>query len=165
MAAADSYLDDIGTVITNGPAAATVAAAIAAAGPINDYVGNSYSLQLHLREAKVQLTLVKSVTDSGDTANLALINKLLAALNGTATPSTVLLTDIQSVIDTAPGAATTAAAIAAAGPIMDYFGMLNSIKLHLQEAYTIAKLLHSVTDNSTDSANKTLLADMLTGLA
>jgi len=164
MSASTSIFVDLGTVITNGPNAATQAKALISNGPINDYLGNLQSVKLHLQEVAVMVGLVKSVTASGDTANLALLNKLLAALNGTSTPSSLLITDISTVITNGPNATTTANASAPAGPIMDYLGMCASIKLHLQEVRNLFALLISVTD-STDSANLTLLTSLQTGIA
>lgn len=160
-----NILGDIGTVITNGPAAASVALAIAAAGPINDYVGNCKLAKLKLQEASVQVSAVKVVTDAGDSANLTLLNKVLALLNGTSTPSTAAITDLTLVYIMGPGAASLALANAAAGPIMDYLGNVKGAMLKLQEAYKLIELLISVTDTGTDSTNKGLLQGINTALA
>lgn len=73
MAASTTLLTDAQTMITNGPTANTVAAAQAAAGPIQDYVGNLYLLQVKYKECKKLLTDIKAATDAGD-GNLTTIN-------------------------------------------------------------------------------------------
>ncbi len=156
MSASTNLLADAQTVITNGPNAATVALAIAQAGPIADYVGISKLVLLKLQEAKILLTAINSITASGDTANKALIVGVLAVLSGLGSPATTVLADLASVITTGPGATTIASASAQAGPIMDYLGNLKLALLKFQEVRLQCLLLVSITDAS-DSANKTLL--------
>lgn len=165
MAASSNLIGNMTTVTTNGPAAATLAAAIAAAGPIMDYQGNCQLALLKLKEAVINIARIKTVTNAADTANLALINKLLAALNGTSTPSTTLLADIASVIATGPGAATIAAANAAAGPLMDYNGCLVLAQLTLKEVLALLTVVYSITNAGTDATNRGLIADIITALS
>src|SRR5580692_3014153 len=70
--------------------------------------------------------------------------------------STNLIGDISTVITNGPNAASTAKAIAASGPILDYPGMTLSLKLTFQEAQVLLARLITDTD-STDSANLALL--------
>lgn len=162
MAASSAYLTDIATVIATGPTAATVVKANAAAGPIMDYPGNCKLVQLHLQECLVQLTALHGVTDAADSANKTLLSNLIDVLDGAGTPSTTLLTDIASVISTGPGALTTAACIAAAGPIMDYLGNCKLVQLRLQETLNLITLILAVTDSG-DGSKATIqtLADGL----
>jgi hypothetical protein len=166
MSASSALLTDVTTVITNGPSATTKANSIAAAGPINDYVGNTKGLLLKLQEASVLAKLLVTDTDSsGDSTNLALINGVVAALNGTGSPSTTLIADMKTVIASGPQGTTNAKAIAAAGPIMDYVGNSTGVLLKLQEANVLATMLGTVTASGDDSTNKTLLANVLLALA
>lgn len=72
---------DMTTVITAGPSVLSQTAANAAAGPIQDYVGNSRLVRRKLEEAFVLLTALKVNTNgSDDSSNLTLINNLLLAL-------------------------------------------------------------------------------------
>ncbi len=163
MSASATVIANTKTVISNGPNAATLAKAIAAAGPIQDYLGNVNGLLLRFASVATQLAALKSVTDSGDSANLALINKLLAAMNGTSTPSTTYIADATTVFTNGPGATTKANAIAAAGPIMDYLGNVALVITKLQEAAVLLDAIIAVTD-STDSTNLTLLNSIDAGL-
>jgi hypothetical protein len=70
----------MGTVITNGPSAATAANAIAAAGPIMDYVGMSHATRRKLQECKVLLNSIDTDTDSTDSSNKTLVANLKLAL-------------------------------------------------------------------------------------
>ena len=163
-------IGDIGTVLTNGPNAATTAKASAAAGPIMDYIGNCKLVQLKLQEC-VELIGLSGVpkgivtdTDAGtDSTNLALLTAVSNLLTGGGAPSSTAVTAMKSVLTNGPAAATTAKASAAAGPIMDYIGNCNLVLLKLQEVYEllspspyVPKTLIYVTD-STDSVNLALL--------
>lgn len=165
MPKSTALLTDLGTVITNGPSATTQANAIAAAGPIQDYIGMCYLLKGKFQEAAVLLTQVKGVIDSGDTI-LTQVNALLAVINGTSNPSTAALTDIATCVNTGPDANSKALAIAAAGPITDIVGCLASVQKALQYALQMLKpgnsagSLWSITASSDDSSNKTLLANI-----
>lgn len=165
MPASTAMITDITSVITNGPAAVTLANCIAAAGPIMDYRAQTNSTLLRFDRLVTLLNQIKTDTASGDTANLALINKALAALQGTSTPSTTIITDMRSVYTTGPGATTIANSIAAAGPIMDYLGNVNITILALIEAKVILTALLSVTDSGTDSTNRTLISNLLITLS
>ncbi len=168
MAKSTAMLTDIGTVITNGPGATTLATVNAAAGPLMDYLGNCNLVKTKLQEAEVQLAAIKTDTDSTDSTNLTLINGLLAVINGTGSPSTAVLTDINSVISNGPNAATLAKAIIAAGPILDYPGMTHSVRRKVQEimvllgGYTNDPVggIYSVTASG-DTANKALLLTLV----
>lgn len=74
MVASTQVITDSGTVISNGPTAATAAASIAAAGPINDYIGNCKLLQEKFYEAKQLLALIISATDAADPSLATLQN-------------------------------------------------------------------------------------------
>jgi len=84
--------------------------------------------------------------------------------------STTLITNLNTVITNGPNAATTAKAIAQAGPIEDYPGMVQSVLLNLEEAKD--KLggiggtggLIGLTD-ATDAANLALLQNILLSLS
>jgi hypothetical protein len=165
MAASSSILANLATVISNGPSTTTLASCMAAAGPIMDYKGNCAVALLTFKEITAQLGQIKTVTDSTDATNLGLINKLIAVMNGTQTPSTTYITDITSVITNGPNAATIAKAIAAAGPITDYVGMCYSVRTKLRQMNNLLTLMGTVTSASDDSTNKGLLADIVTGLA
>lgn len=157
MSASTSILADLTTAQTSGPGTVTKAAVLAAAGPIGDYVGNLGLAQLKLKEAASLLTTLKQATDSGDTANLALINGVLAVINGTSTPATTAVTDLGTLITNGPSAPTAAKAIAAAGPIIDYKGCLQLVQLKLKEAWLQLHQLAGVTDQSGDAANYALI--------
>lgn len=79
MAASTTLITDANTMIANGPSAATAAKAIAAAGPIQDYVGNQYLYLRKLQECNYLLNQMKNATDSGD-GNLTTINNALLTL-------------------------------------------------------------------------------------
>src|SRR5678815_4804584 len=120
MSASTQILADIQTVITSGPSTLTKAACIAAAGPILDYQGNSKLALLRFQEADLLLNAVEGVTDpTDDTANLALIDGVIAALEGTGSPSTTLIADLNTVLTNGVSGATQANAIDPAGQIMD----------------------------------------------
>ena len=74
MANSTTIITDLGTVITNGPSSVTTANAIAAAGPIQDYLGNVKLLQLKAQEMAVLIVSVLAVTDAGtDSTNRNLL--------------------------------------------------------------------------------------------
>lgn len=68
-----------------------------------------------------------------------------------------LITDTKSLINNGPSTATTANAIAQAGPIMDYVGSSKQLLLKLNEALTLATLIINDTDATSDGTNLTLL--------
>lgn len=76
--------------------------------------------------------------------------------------STTLLTDMATIVALTPTAASTAAAIAAAGPIMDLPGNLKLAQAKLQEA----KLLLVACDVDVDSGDpiQTTLTNVLAAL-
>lgn len=78
--------------------------------------------------------------------------------------STTLITDMATAISTGPSAASTAKAIAAAGPIVDLPGALKTVKLKLQEANV---LLTQVIASDIDAGDgiKTGLQGVLDSLA
>lgn len=73
-------ITDTNSVITNGPNAATQADSIAAAGPIQDYVGNTKQLLLKLQEAKALAVLIIQGTDATDGTNLGLLQGITGSL-------------------------------------------------------------------------------------
>lgn len=81
MAPSTQLITDIGTVISNGPSTATQAASIAAAGPIQDYIGNTKQMLLKLQEAKQLAVLIISDTDAAsDATNLGLLQGITGSL-------------------------------------------------------------------------------------
>lgn len=70
--------------------------------------------------------------------------------------STNLIGDITAVITTGPTSLTTAKAIAATGPVMDYPGNCRLVLLKFEEAVTLLARVITDTD-STDSVNLALL--------
>lgn len=160
MPKSTAMLTDIGSVITTGPATATTANAISPTGPVTDYPGVCKLVQLALQEASVMLNKVKTVTDGSD-PNLTPINKLIAVINGTASPSTAVLTDCTTLVTTAPTAASVVLANAANGPIQDSVGMLYAIQNRFQEMKSQLTALYGLTDSGTDSSNRTLLNNLV----
>lgn len=74
-------ITDMTTVSTNGPSTVTAANAIAAAGPIEDYVGNVKQCILKFQEVKTLATLLINNTDpTSDSANLALLVGITGSL-------------------------------------------------------------------------------------
>jgi hypothetical protein len=163
MPASTTLIVNLGTVITNGPGTLTKAACTAAAGPIGDYLGNCGLALLKLQEAEVLLKLIESVSDGSDTSK-ASITAVYHALAGLGGPDDTLLTTMAVVIAAGPTAASLILATTAAGPIMDYSGNCKLALLKLQEAYNLIYSLHAVT-NAADSANLTLLANLLLALS
>lgn len=171
MAKSTALITDITSVITNGPAGTTPAKSIAAAGPIMDYPGNCSLILTYFQETAFLLGKVAGVTDAGDTANLALINGVIALLNGTSSPSTQALTDMTTLFTSVlpggtpqPGAATIANCIAAAGPIMDYVGNISISRKNLEGASVLLTYIRTDTDSSGDSTNSALIAKLLNAL-
>jgi hypothetical protein len=73
--------------------------------------------------------------------------------------STAVITDATTVATNGPNAATTAKSIAAAGPIIDYPGMVQNVILDFSNLKDRVAALILATD-STDSANLTLLQNI-----
>lgn len=156
MSASTNLLGDIGTVITNGPDSTTKANAIAAAGPIQDPAGNAALVKAHFQEAVNLLTLVDTVTDGSD-GNKALVEGVIALLNGTASPSTAAITDLATAYAAGSTAASKALAIAAAGPIQDALGNISVARKKLQAASVLITAMVAVWHAGSD---KTLLSNM-----
>ncbi len=163
MAKSTTLIVNMTTVVTNGPNDATKALALAAAGIIMDYPANTKSCLLKLQETTVLLAQVITDTDSGDSANLALLAGVQACLLGTSAPSTQLVTDLATVVTNGPTAATVALATRAAGPIMGYPDNVRTCKLKLQEVYSLLTPIITDTDSS-DSANLSLLHNIQNAL-
>lgn len=163
MSASTNLIGDMGTVVTNGPNAATLALAIAAAGPIMDYQANNRLIKLKLQEADGQLTLLLGVIDSGDGIKAGL-TAVEHALTGLSAPSSTLITDMKTAITTGPSATTVTNSNLAAGPLTDFIGMMKSALVHLQEALVLIGLVITDTDSS-DSSNLTLLQNVQTALS
>src|SRR5689334_4452476 len=157
--ASTNAISELGTIITNGAAAASVTKALAAAGPITDYVGMVNLALLTTKEISVLANQLKSATDSTDSANLALINGIIAWANGTSNPATTAIADATTVITNGPNAATQAKAIAAAGPIMDYVGNSQLLLLKIKELKVKLTQIKAVTDSG--DANLTAINAML----
>jgi hypothetical protein len=79
-----------------------------------------------------------------------------AALKGTSSPSTQLITDTTTVYTTGPNSASAAKAIAQAGPIGDYVGNVHGVRLKLREALVVLNRLIA----GTDSADSTSLGHL-----
>jgi hypothetical protein len=155
-----NLIGDTKSVISNGPNSTTQANAIAAAGPIMDYPGNVNLMLTKFQECNNILTRVKQDTDASDSTNLTLINKVLALLNGTSTPSTTALADLQTVYNNGPNATSQADAIAAAGPILDYPGMVKQARRVLEEVKELIGYI--ITDTAAgDTTNLGLLNGIL----
>jgi len=166
MSASTNMIGDQTTVITNGPAAATIAAAIAAAGPINDYVGNCKNALVAMQGIAVHAAMLAGVTASGDdSTNKGLLNGIVALFKGTASPSTQATTDLKTVISNGPSTTTKANSLAAAGPINDYVGNCYNLLSRLNALQVLLTLIKNTTDTGTDGTNKTLITNMITGLA
>ena len=73
MANSTQIITDLGTVITNGPNAATTAKAINQAGPIMDYQGNVQLALLKAQELQQLMALIITDTDATDATNLGLL--------------------------------------------------------------------------------------------
>lgn len=74
-------ITDTNSVISNGPSTVTQANAIAQAGPIQDYIGNTKQLLLKLQEAKTLAVLIIQDTDAAtDATNLALLVGITGSL-------------------------------------------------------------------------------------
>jgi hypothetical protein len=164
MSVSTKLITDMASVISAGPNAATIAKAIAAAGPINGYVSNSKAAYLKLQEAEVMAKNLYDVTDAADTANKANLSGIYDVLRGSGSPSDSVITDMASVISTGPGVATKAACLTAAGPIQDYVGRCKLLKEKFQELYNLVLLLNNSTD-ATDSVSLGHLADILLALS
>lgn len=80
MAASTQLVTDANSMLSNGVTANTAALAIAAAGPIQDMVGNQNLYKAKLLELKYLLGQMKNATDAGD-PNLTLINNALLTLS------------------------------------------------------------------------------------
>jgi hypothetical protein len=185
MAASSNLIADMGTVITNGPSTTTKANAIAAAGPIFDYAGTCSLVLTKFQEASILLAAsgagtypkgILETTDSGtDGTNLGLLQAVQAALKGLTAPSITLLAALNTVITNGQSTTTTANAIAAGGPLIDYLGCVKLVLLRLQEAHQLlssgaggnqtALGLINITDSGTDGTNKTLLQNIQLALA
>ena len=174
MPKSTNLIGDITTVRTNGPAAQTQLNATNPVGfELTDYIAGTDNVGKRFKEALVLLggasqDMIKYDTDSTDSANLALINGVIAILNGGGSPSVQALTDTQLVITNGPNAATqlkaTGGPTASSGVIMDYIGNCNLVLLKLKEAKVILTALNTLTDAGTDAANKTLIANLLLSL-
>jgi hypothetical protein len=166
-----AMLTDIGTVITNGPSPLTKAAAIAPAGPINDYVGNCVGLKLRLQEASNLLNIVKLGIDATDATVLGLVNGVLGAINGTGGPSAACVVDLQTVATTGFNAASKAKqnygniTAGNTSPIQDAVGIVISARTVLANAISMATMLVACTSASDDNTNKGLLQGIADTLA
>src|ERR1039457_4216841 len=85
---------DATSVYNNGMNAATKAKTVNTNGPLVDYYGVLNSMTLNLREAAVLAAQVIKVTDSTDSANLALLNAVANASTGGSAPSGTAITGI-----------------------------------------------------------------------
>lgn len=79
--ASTAIVTDLGSLVTNGPNAATLAKAIAAAGPITDVKGMAELAKSKAKELYVLVNAIKSATDSSDSTNLTLIQGVLDSLD------------------------------------------------------------------------------------
>lgn len=162
MAASTQLIADTKTVITNGPTAASLALANNPNGPLIDYPGTSNALLINLEDADVLLTRISSDTDGSD-PNLTNIAAVLAALNGTSSPSATVITAMKAVYTAGPTAATLAKAINANGPIMDYLGNVNGVVVMLEECYK--KVTRLLLDTDASDPSKTTLTNIQTCLS
>jgi len=161
MSASTNMLSDAKAVYALAPTAATVAKSIAAAGPIQDIIGNEEVAVVKVEEASNSLLRILQVTDSGDGIKTTL-TAIQHCLLGLSAPSGTVITDIKSAISTGPSAASQALAIAAAGPILDFKGMMNQVLVTLQELFNLYSLIKQGTDSS--DPNLTTVNNILTAL-
>lgn len=77
MAASTQLITDLTTASTTAPTAATKTKSIAAAGPINDVVGNMESALIDLCNLKMRIAAIVAATDSSDPNYTTLSNILL----------------------------------------------------------------------------------------
>jgi hypothetical protein len=147
LAASGNLIGDSTTVLNTGPSPATRAKSLAAAGPISDYLGN-LSLQVtRFGDALLIANMLVKATDAGsDGANKALLTGVQSALNGGGSPSTAVITSLNTVITNGPSAVTLANAIAPAGPILDYRGMTDILRTSLKTCYYFAGEIIKGTD-------------------
>jgi hypothetical protein len=164
MAASTTIIVDMTTVLTNGPSSTTTANALAAGGPIMDYLGNSKLLLLKFNETSQLLAKIITDTDATDATNLALLVGVQSTLKGTSSPSVAMITDLGTVLTNGQNAATVAKTNNPAGPILDYVGNIHLTRGKLKDALVLATRVVSVTDVGTDAANKTLMTNILLDL-
>lgn len=74
MTTSTAILTDLNSVISTGPSAASTAAAIAAAGPIGDLLGNLELARTKAKEYKAFLTQIIASLDSGDGIKTTITN-------------------------------------------------------------------------------------------
>lgn len=79
MAASTALITDMTTVTTTTPTAATVTKQNAAAGPIQDVVGNAFVSLAELKGLKERITEMVAATDSSD-PNYTTLNNILLTL-------------------------------------------------------------------------------------
>lgn len=79
MAASTALITDMTTVTTTTPTAATVIKQNAAAGPIQDVVGNAFVSLAELKGLKERITEMVAATDSSD-PNYTTLNNILLTL-------------------------------------------------------------------------------------
>jgi hypothetical protein len=151
MAKSTNLIGDIDTAIAAAPTAATAAKAIAAAGPIMDYVGMTKQVKLRITEALGMLTLLDPVVHSGDTTPQNAITSLKDLINGTGTPNTQVLTDLATVIAAGVNSTSAALAIAAAGPIQDPIGMFYAIRQKFADIKSMCGQIKNATDSGDSS--------------
>lgn len=152
MAATSPLITIMKTVLATPPTAATVAKSLNPTGPIQDQSANAGLVLLKLEEAYVKVSKIITDTDSSD-PNLTGLQGVQAGLFTSNSPS-ALVTAMTNAIAAGPTAATTAKALAPAGPIMLYLGMLHSVRVCLYEA----KVLIGQMVNGTDASDPNLTA-------
>jgi len=79
--------------------------------------------------------------------------------------STTMITDLGTVATNGPSSVTTANSIAAAGPILDYPGMVQSCITDLSDLKTKLGLVLQNTDATTDATNLALIQKVFNNLA
>lgn len=163
MSASTNAIADSKSLYSAGPNSASQVLANRAAGPIQDWIGNSQLGVIKFEETSNLLNSVKSVTDASD-PNLTNINAAIAALNGTSSPTGTIITALKAVYATPPTAASNILANRAAGPIQDAPGNIYACVIKMEECSNLYTSLNTVTDSS-DSSNKTLIANLLTLLS
>lgn len=161
MSASTNMLSDAKAIVTAGPAAATTAKAINPAGPIMDYVGNTQLCVTKVQETDNLLLRILSVTDGSD-PNKTNLTAVQHELTGGSAPSGTVITAMKAVYAQASTAATSALAIAAAGPIMDYMGMVKGVIRVLEELFTLYTSIK--TDTDAGDSNLTTINNILTAL-
>jgi hypothetical protein len=115
--------------------------------------------------------LIGDTDSSGDSTNYNLLVAVQHTLNGGGSPSSTVITAMNSVIANGPQGTTPAKAIAPGGEIMDYPGNCKLVLLKFQEALVLlggaagVKGIKQVTDSVGPDPNLTIINGLITTLS